>query len=116
MWKKECENSSITPQGYCRLFNSNEEKEKSINEYWPNITFYFEGVKYVLTPKDYYFDYTYTYHIGACLGFEKNNKTKITLGGVFMHGHDIIFDKGNKRIGFAVADCNRGILNNDDNK
>ena len=110
--KKECGNSSITEYGYCRLFSSNEEKEKSINEYWPNFTFYFEGIKYVLTPKDYYFDYPY--HIGACIGFEKVNKNRITLGAIFMHGHDIIFDKENKRIGFTVADCNRGILNNDD--
>ena len=101
--------------GYCGFFDSIEDKEKALNEYWPNITIAFEGHTYVLTPKDYYYDYTEN-KIGACLGFEGEWALKITLGGTFMHGHDIIFDKGNQRIGFAVADCNRRRLNSDKNE
>ena len=109
--KKECGNfKNRTYFGYCGVFISNEEKEKAINEYWPNITLHFEEVKYVLTPKDYYFEVSDKY---ACLGFEGDKSNRITFGNTFMHGHDIIFDRGNKRIGFAVADCNRGISIND---
>ncbi len=93
--------------GYCGFFDSVEDKEKALNEYWPNITIAFQGHNYVLTANDYYYDYTEN-KIGACLGFEGEYASKITLGGTFMHGHDVIFDKGNQRIGFAVADCNRG--------
>ena len=109
--KKECGNfKNRTYFGYCGVFISNEEKEKAINEYWPNITLHFEEVKYVLTPKDYYFEVSNKY---VCLGFEGDKSNRITFGNTFMHGHDIIFDRGNKRIGFAVADCNRGISIND---
>ena len=96
----------VSDLGYCGFFNTIEDKEKAINEYWPNITFYFEGHNYILTAKDYNYDYNDN-QIGACLGFEGEYASKITLGGTFMHGHDIIFDKGNQKIGFAVADCNR---------
>ena len=96
----------VSDLGYCGFFNTIEDKEKAINEYWPNITFYFEGHYYILTAKDYNYDYNDN-QIGACLGFEGEYASKITLGGTFMHGHDIIFDKGNQKIGFAVADCNR---------
>ena len=104
----------VSGLGYCGFFNSIEEKEKALNEYWPNITFYFEGHTYILTANDYNYDYNDN-QIGACLGFEGEYASKITLGGTFMHGHDIIFDKGNQKIGFAVADCN-GINNNNKEK
>ena len=64
-----------------------------------------------MTPNDYSFDYNED-NIGACLGFEGERASIITLGWTFMHGHDIIFDKGNQQIGLAVADCNRGNIEN----
>ena len=93
--------------GYCGLFKNIKDKEKALNEYWPNITVVFDGYNYTLTPRDYYYDYSED-EIGACLGFEGESASKITFGGTFMHGHDIIFDRENQRIGFAAADCNRG--------
>ena len=36
--------------------------------------------------------------IGTCLGFEGERASKITLGGTFMDGHDIILDKKNQKI------------------
>ena len=105
--EKKCgEFRNVAGLGYCGFFKSVEEKKKALNEYWPDIIFYFEGHNYNLTANDYYYDYNED-KIGACLGFEGESTSKITLGGTFMHGHDIIFDKGNQQIGFAVADCNR---------
>ena len=97
----------VSGMGYCGFFKTVEQKQKAIKEYWPDIIFYFNGYNYVLTGNDYYYDYT-DERIGACLGFEGESTSKITLGGTFMHGHDIIFDKEKQRIGFTVADCNRG--------
>ena len=102
--------------GYCGFFKSNKEKLKAIEEYWPNITLHLEGHNYVLTPSDYYFDYNDNDDIGACLGFEGENTNIITIGGTLMHGHDIIFDRENKQIGFSAADCNRRKSNNIDKK
>ena len=101
----------VSGLGYCGFFETIQDKIIAINEYWPNITFYFEGHNYILTGNDYYYDYNEN-NIGACLGFEGERTMKITLGGTFMHNHDVIFDKGNQKIGFAVADCNRGNYNN----
>ena len=105
---KKCGNFKNVPGlGYCGFFNTKEDKEKALEEYWPNITLYFEGHNYTLRGIDYSYDYNEN-GVGACLGFEGERTSKITLGGTFMHNHDIIFDKDNQRIGFASADCNRG--------
>ena len=98
---------NIPGLGYCGFFNTKEDKEKALKEYWPNITLYLEGYNYILRGIDYSYDYNEGEE-GACLGFEGERTSKITLGGTFMHNHDIIFDKDNQRIGFAAADCNRG--------
>ena len=101
--------------GYCGLFNTKEEKEKALEEYWPNITLNFEGYNYTLRGIDYSYEYN-DKEEGACLGFEGERTYKITLGGTFMHNHDIIFDKDNQRIGFVAADCNRRILKRNNNE
>ena len=104
---------TIDSLGYCGLFESKKQKQEALNNYWPNITFFLEGYDFVLTPNDYFFDYKDNNKIGACLGFEGERTSKITFGGTFMHGHDIIFDRENHRIGFVEADCNRGQLISD---
>ena len=104
---KKCGNfKNIPGLGYCGFFNTTEDKEKALEEYWPNITLLFEGHNYTLRGIDYSIDYNER-EVGACLGFEGVITYKITLGGTLMHNHDIIFDKDNQRIGFAAADCNR---------
>jgi len=95
--------------GHCGMFKSKKERIEALNYYWPNITLNLEGFSYILTPNNYYFEYNENKKIGACIGFEGEYSSKITLGGTFMHGHDIIFDKDNQMIGFAEADCNRGM-------
>ena len=102
--------------GWCGMFKSQEERNDALDYYWPNITMNLEGYDYTLTPKEYYFEYNDKNKIGACIGFEGEGSSKITLGGTFMHGHDIIFDKDNQMIGFAEADCNRGNTNKNKNE
>ena len=106
---------NVAGLGYCGTFQNEEDKKKAINEYWPYILFYFEGHTYNLTANDYYYDYNEGNRPGACLGFEGERASKITLGGTFMHGHDVIFDRQNQQIGFAVADCNRDMEKNNKN-
>ena len=86
----------------------NQERIETLKNYWPNITLNLEGYDYILTPNDYYFEYNEDNKIGACIGFEGEGASKIILGGTFMHGHDIIFDKDNQMIGISEADGNRG--------
>ena len=105
--------SDVEHIGKCGLFKSKKEREEALNKYWPNITLFLEGYDYILTPNDYFFDLNDNEKIGACLGFEGESTSKITLGGTFMHGHDIIFDKDNQMIGFVEADCNRGGVETD---
>ena len=97
------------------MFKSVNERKLALNNYWPNITIFLEGYNYTLTPNDYYFEYNEEKKIGACIGFEGESCSKITIGGTFMHGHDIIFDKENQMMGFAEADCNRGQNKKDNN-
>jgi len=99
---------NIPGLGYCGVFKTTEDKEKALEEYWPNITLYLNGHNYTLRGIDYSYEYNEKEKKGACLGFDGERTSKITLGGTFMHNHDIIFDKDNQRIGFAKADCNRG--------
>ena len=40
--------------------------------------------------------------IGACMGFNRSNKKRNTLGGSWIIGHDFIFDRENKLLGFVV--------------
>ena len=101
--------------GYCGFFKIKEDKQKALEEYWPNITLNFEGHNYTLRGIDYSYEYNDDKEEGACLGFEGERTSKITLGGTFMHNHDIIFDKDNQKIGFAAADCNRRKLKMNNN-
>ena len=83
----------------------------------PNITLFLEGYDYILIPKDYSYELNIKNKFGVCLGFDGIEEYKITLGGTFMHGYDIIFDRENQKIGFAKADCNRieSKINKDEN-
>ena len=114
-FNKYCKNKcgkfeNVDSIGYCGMFKSKEDRAKALNKYWPNIVPVLEGYDYILSPNDYFFEYNENNKIAACIGFEGEGASKITLGGTFMHGHDIIFDRDNQLIGFAEADCNRGTI------
>ena len=91
--------------GNCFYFNNTFELNESIYNYWPIISFYLGNYIYKWYPYNYYFNITSDNKIGACMGFNKVNKKRNTLGGSWMIGHDIIFDNQNNIIGIAEADC-----------
>lgn len=96
--------------GYCATFQDRETLFKAIYQHWPNITLTFGESEYKWRPINYYY-----YHLDvkirkACLGFNFHSSDKIILGSNFIHGHDIIFDRNNKRLGFVPSDCSRGNL------
>lgn len=91
--------------GHCFFFNNTNELNHAVKNYWPVINFELNGYDYKWTPERYVFNLTTHNQTGACLGFTKTYGKKITLGANWIIGHDIIFDRENKLIGFAEANC-----------
>ena len=97
--------------GYCSSFEDRESLFNAIYKYWPNITLHLSNKKiYIWKPINYYYYYFKEGQRKACLGFNKHKSQNIILGTNFIHGHDIIFDRGNQKLGFVPADCSRGNL------
>ena len=97
--------------GACYIFKSIDEMNYAVNNIWPSIEFNIDNrYNYIWEAKDYSFNNTYQNTYSMCLGFisEKERKSFI-FGSTWMHGHDIIFDRTNKQIGFTNANCD-GIL------
>ena len=66
--------------------------------------------EYTWKPINYYY---YKFNLSvrkACLGFHMHKSERVILGANFIHGHDIIFDRAKKQLGFVEADCSRGNL------
>lgn len=63
-----------------------------------NITVTWEPERYLFTWPDHLDDY--------CLGVYSNGGGGNVLGGLFMRGMDVVFDRVTDTIGFAKADCN----------
>ena len=111
--KGQCGNFTYDDEiGYCASFKDRESLFKAIYQYWPNITLQLGESEYKWKPINYYY-----YHLNisknmrkACLGFDYHKSSRIILGANFIHGHDIIFDRQGKRLGFVPADCSRGNL------
>ena len=96
--------------GYCASFPDRESLFRSIYQYWPNITLLFGESEYIWKPINYYYYHFDVKQRKACLGFNYHSSTKIVFGSNFIHGHDVIFDREKKRLGFVQADCSRGNL------
>jgi hypothetical protein len=95
--------------GYCASFKDRESLFKAISEYWPNITLQLgKDTEYIWKPINYYYYYLKLNIRKACLGFNSHKSQNIVLGTNFIHGHDVIFDRENQRLGFVPADCSRG--------
>ena len=95
--------------GFCASFEDRESLFKAVYEYWPNITLQLSKNKeYIWKPINYYYYYLNNDQRKACLGFNSHKSQNIILGTNFIHGHDIIFDRANKKLGFVPADCSRG--------
>ena len=97
--------------GYCASFPDRESLFDAVYKKWPELSIYLENNQtYYWRPFNYYI-----YHYEnkeqprlACLGFAKHNLDFIIFGTNFLHGHDIIFDREEKKLGFIKADCSRG--------
>ena len=91
--------------GHCFYFNNIFELNEAIKKYWPIISFNIGNYNYKWYPENYYYNITFNNEIGACMGFNiRKNKNNI-LGENWFINHDIIFDKKNRLIGIAEADC-----------
>ena len=96
--------------GYCASFSDRENLFRVIFEHWPNITLHFGDSEYIWKPIHYYYYHFTPQERKACLGFNYHSSERVILGANFIHGHDIIFDRDGKRLGFVPADCSRGNL------
>ena len=85
---------------YDRCFSLNGADKDSFFSTFPNITFKLDnGFDYVWTPQNYlYFNYG-----RYCLAFEELDH--VILGGTWMRGHDILFDRKNSQIKFTKSNC-----------
>ena len=101
--------------GICYVFDNNTHLYESVQAHWPIITFGFDkNVQYTLKPLNYVYNNTISSgghsnsnRYEACFGLVSTNDNVFTFGMNWMNGYDVIFDKGNKRIGFIEADCTR---------
>ena len=96
--------------GFCYYFNTTDELDYAIKNFWPTIHFKLENYDYKWTPERYLFNDTSNLKKPrGCMGFNKAYIKKITLGASWIIGHDIIFDRENKLLGIAEADCHHNI-------
>ena len=94
--------------GICYTFNNSTHLLRSVQLHWPEITLVLaKNVQYTLKPTNYFHNITNNNKYEACFGLVSTNENVFTFGLNWMSGHDVIFDKGNKRVGFVEADCNR---------
>ena len=91
--------------GHCFYFDNTSDLNYAVKNYWPTIHFILEGYDYKWTPEKYVFNISDINKTGACMGFANNYGKRIKLGASWIIGHDIIFDRENKLLGFAEADC-----------
>lgn len=89
----------------CFVYNEKVHKSKEkFFESFPVITFVFDDIHVDWHPNRYLFAWPETPKT-YCVGAYNNGGSGNVLGGIFMRGHDVVFDKGNGKIGFALSDC-----------
>jgi hypothetical protein len=71
---------------------------------FPVVTVLFDEAEVNWKPERYLFAWPETPNT-FCVGVYNNVGSGNVLGGIFMRGHDVIFDKGNSKIGFAQSEC-----------
>jgi cell division protein FtsB len=101
--------------GHCFYFNSVNDLDYAVYNYWPIFHFYLDGYDYEWKAENYVFNISTKSHPGACMGINKSYGTKITLGSSWMIGHDIIFDRDKRLIGIAEAECYQNKIINESN-
>ena len=101
--------------GHCFYFDSVNDLDYAVYNYWPIIHFYLDGYDYEWKAENYVFNISTKSKPGACMGINKSYGTKITLGSSWMIGHDIIFDRDKRLIGIAEAECYQNKIINESN-
>ena len=91
--------------GHCFYFQTFEDLDYAVYNYWPIIHFNLYGYDYKWKGENYVFNISTKNQPGACMGINKSYGTNITLGSSWIIGHDIIFDRDNHLIGIAEAEC-----------
>ena len=91
--------------GHCFYFQTFEDLDNAVYNYWPIIHFNVYGYDYKWKGENYVFNISTEKNPGACTGINKSYGTNITLGSNWIIGHDIIFDRDNELIGIAEAEC-----------
>ena len=95
----------------CVVFDSKFESSDFFQSF-PRVKFRFgDGVEVEWNAEYYLFAWPETPNY-YCIGIYNNFDGGNILGGVFMRGHDIIFDRENKRIGLADSLCETGLPKN----
>ena len=104
--------------GMCFYFKSEEELNIGINRYWPKIYFIIGEYTYKWDLIKNALIFSNRYNFVACIGIYKNyNSNNNSLGNNWFIDHDIIFDRKNKLIGIAEANCSQNEnLNKTDGK
>ena len=123
--KKECSKFNKTEAcgkyeyhsdfGYCYYFNNTNDLDYAVKHYWPVIHFGLENYDYKWTPDMYAFNVSSKNRSGACMGFNYNRGNRFTMGASWIIGHDIIFDREKKLLGFAEAECYQNKIINQTN-
>ena len=104
---------------YCSYFPNKKMLFNAIYNYWPKITLSFGDIKYKWHPKNYFFHYyNSTTNINkACFGINNQYSERVSFGINFIKGHNFIFNRAEKKLGFIKSDCSKNnLFNNDDNE
>ena len=93
--------------GPCFIFDDIEKMNVGVLHYWPKFNFILNNdYNFRWTSDQYVFNDTNKKRMRACMGFNSQNG-RFTMGSTWMIGHEIIFDKQNKKIGFVEANCDK---------
>ena len=106
---------NIKDIGYCSIYPDDSSMNNAFENHWSNISINFGNFIYEWKPKNYFFNYSFSYTISkACFGFLEHNESFIILGNNFFNGYDVIFDRNNKKIGLIESECE--LFNNENEK
>ena len=95
----------ISDSGACYIFDNITHLNNALNNFWPTISFFIGDYQYKWKPEHYFYNISETNKFQACIGFCKTWSSRFTFGSTWFIGHDVIFDRDNKLIGFAESDC-----------
>ena len=103
----KCDGEKVSVYGEHMCFKHSSKKYLDIHDFFntfPSIKLVVEKILVEWRPEYYLFSWPNTPD-SYCLGFYSNGNGGSVLGGNFMRGMDVVFDRTEKKIGFAQSDC-----------